>query len=237
MPTPARRTDVLDALGREIVSGRLRPGQALTLEEVQVRHGVSCTLARDCVRTLESLHLVESRRRVGIVVLPRRDWSALAPEVIRWQLQEDPQGPKIGGLTELRAAVEPVAAAAAARRATEEQRTRLLELAASIRACGQEGSVASYLDEDIAFHRLILQASQNDVFAVLAGVISEVLVARARMGGDSDVPRSEALNLHDRVAHAIASGDAEGAEEAMRALVAEVRRLLLERGLRGYLEA
>ena len=172
MPTPALRTDVLDALGREIVSGRLRPGQALTLEEVQKQYGVSRTLARDCVRTLESLHLVESRRRVGIVVLEREDWSALAPEVIRWQIQEDPQGPKIGGLTELRAAVEPVAAAAAARRATEAQRTRLLELAASIRSVGEEGSVASYLGDDVAFHCLILQASQNDVFAALAGVIA-----------------------------------------------------------------
>ena len=219
MPTPALRTDVLDALGREIVSGRLRPGQALTLEEVQKQYGVSRTLARDCVRTLESLHLVRSRRRVGIVVLEREDWSALAPEVIRWQIQEDPQGPKIGGLTELRAAVEPVAAAAAARRATEAQRTRLLELAASIRSVGEEGSVASYLEDDVAFHCLILQASQNDVFAALSGVIAE------------------ALDLHDRVARCIAAGDAAGAEEAMRALVSEVRRVLLERGLRGYLEA
>lgn len=236
MPTPALRTDVLDALGREIVSGRLRPGQALTLEEVQKQYGVSRTLARDCVRTLESLHLVRSRRRVGIVVLEREDWSALAPEVIRWQIQEDPQGPKIGGLTELRAAVEPVAAAAAARRATEAQRTRLLELAASIRSVGEEGSVASYLEDD-AFHCLILQASQNDVFAALSGVIAEVLAARARMGGASDIPKSEALDLHDRVARCIAAGDAAGAEEAMRALVSEVRRVLLERGLRGYLEA
>lgn len=237
MPTPALRTDVLDALGREIVSGRLRPGQALTLEEVQKQYGVSRTLARDCVRTLESLHLVRSRRRVGIVVLEREDWSALAPEVIRWQIQEDPQGPKIGGLTELRAAVEPVAAAAAAHRATEAQRTRLLELAASIRSVGEEGSVASYLEDDVAFHCLILQASQNDVFAALSGVIAEVLAARARMGGASDIPKSEALDLHDRVARCIAAGDAAGAEEAMRALVSEVRRVLLERGLRGYLEA
>ena len=122
MPSPALRTDVLDSLGREIVSGRVRPGESITLEEVQERYGVSRTLARDCVRTLESVRLVESRRRVGIVVLPREDWAALAPEVIRWQLDVDPRGPKLGALTELRAAVEPVAAASAARRATEEQR-------------------------------------------------------------------------------------------------------------------
>lgn len=237
MPSPALRTDVLDSLGREIVSGRMRPGEAITLEEVQERYAVSRTLARDCVRTLESVRLVESRRRVGIVVLPREKWAALAPEVIRWQLEEDPRGPKLGGLTELRAAVEPVAAAVAARRATEEQRSRLLELAASIRATGERGSVASYLEDDIAFHCLILTASQNDAFAALTGVIAEVLTGRARLGGDVDIPKAEALDLHERVARCIATGDALGAEEAMRALVSEVRRLLLDRGLRGYLEA
>ncbi len=102
-------------LGRAVVGGEIAPGASLTLEDVQSRHGVSRTLARDCVRTLESLGVVESRRRVGIVVRPRETWSALAPQVVRWQLDVDPHGPKLGALTELRAAIEPVAAAAAAR--------------------------------------------------------------------------------------------------------------------------
>lgn len=119
MPATDRRHEVLDALGRAIVGGEIAPGASLTLEDVQSRHGVSRTLARDCVRTLESLGVVESRRRVGIVVRPRETSSALAPQVVRWQLDVDPHGPKLGALTELRAAIEPVAAAAAARRATE----------------------------------------------------------------------------------------------------------------------
>lgn len=236
MPSPARRTDILDALGCEIVSSQVRPGESLTLEDIQERFGVSRTLARDCVRTLESVRLVESRRRVGILVRPREDWAALAPEVIRWQLEAEPHGPKMGGLTELRAAIEPVAAAAAARRATEEQRSRLLELAASIRATGEKGSVASYLTDDIAFHSLILTSSQNDAFAALTGVIAEVLAGRARLGGAIDIPKEEAFDLHDQVARSIAAGDAATAEKAMRELVSEVRRLLLDRGLRGYLD-
>ena len=110
-----RRRDVLDSLGRAIVTGEMTPGQSLTLEAIQSRYGVSRTLARDCVHTLESIGIVASRRRVGIVVQPREHWSALAPELVRWQLEVDPHGPKLGALTELRAAIEPVAAAAAAR--------------------------------------------------------------------------------------------------------------------------
>ena len=51
------------------------------------------------------------------------------------------------------------------------------------------------------------------------------------------IPQPEALELHERVASAIAAGDATTAESSMRDLVAEVRSALLERGLRGFLEA
>ena len=236
MPPTDRRRDVLDSLGRAIVAGEMAPGQSLTLEVIQSQYGVSRTLARDCVHTLESIGVVASRRRVGIVVQPREHWSALAPELVRWQLQADPHGPKLGALTELRTAIEPVAAAAAARRATEGQRSRLLALAAAIRAKGAAGNVASYLDDDIAFHSLILAASHNDAFKALTGVVAEVLSGRARLTGQVQVPQPEALELHGRVANAIASGDATAAESSMRDLVAEVRGALLERGLRGFLE-
>ena len=236
MPPTDRRRDVLDSLGRAIVAGEMAPGQSLTLEAIQSRYGVSRTLARDCVHTLESVGVVASRRRVGIVVQPREHWSALAPQLVRWQLQADPHGPKLGALTERRAAIEPVAAAAAARRATEGQRSRLLALAAAIRAKGAAGNVASYLDDDIAFHSLILAASHNDAFKALTDVVAEVLSGRARLTGQVQVPQPEALELHGRVANAIASGDATTAESSMRDLVAEVRGALLERGLRGFLE-
>ena len=237
MPSTDRRRDVLDSLGRAIVTGEMAPGQSLTLEAIQSRYGVSRTLARDCVHTLESIGIVASRRRVGIVVQPREHWSALAPELVRWQLEADPRGPKLGALTELRAAIEPVAAAAAARRATEDQRSGLLALAAAIRAKGATGNVASYLDDDIAFHSLVLEASHNDTFKALTGIVAEVLSGRARLTGRVQVPQPEALELHERVASAIAAGNAATAESSMRDLVAEVRGALLERGLRGFLEA
>ena len=237
MPSTDRRRDVLDSLGRAIVTGKMAPGQSLTLEAIQSRYGVSRTLARDCVHTLESIGIVASRRRVGIVVQPREHWSALAPELVRWQLEADPHGPKLGALTELRAAIEPVAAAAAARRATEEQRSELFARAAAIRAQGATGNVASYLDDDIAFHSLVLEASHNDTFKALTGIVAEVLSGRARLTGRVQVPQPEALELHERVAGAVAAGDAATAESSMRDLVAEVRGALLERGLRGFLEA
>ena len=238
MPATDRRHEVLDALGRAIVGGEIAPGASLTLEDVQSRHGVSRTLARDCVRTLESLGVVESRRRVGIVVRPRETWSALAPQVVRWQLDVAPPFPRLGALTDLRAAIDPFAAASSARRATEAQRSTLLTLADAIRSTGTAtGSVASYLVDDIAFHSLVLEASHNDAFEALTGVVAEVLSGRARLTGQVQVPVAEALELHVRVARAIATGDAAAAEARMRELVAEVREALLDRGLRGFLDS
>ncbi|CED92431.1 FadR/GntR family transcriptional regulator [Actinomyces succiniciruminis] len=235
MSASALRGGVLDALGAAIVSGQVRPGEALTLESIQTRYGVSRTLARDCVRTLESAGLVESRRRTGAIVRPPQEWAALSPLVIHWQLAVSPDGPKLGALTELRAAIEPVAAAAAARRATEPQRTELLRLATTIRERGRTGEVASYLDADIAFHGLVLEASQNDTFAALTDVVAEVLTGRTRLDGGLQAPKPEALELHVQVAEAIAAGDSREAERCMREIVAEVRDVLLERGLRGFL--
>ena len=61
MPSTDRRRDVLDSLGRAIVTGEMTPGQSLTLEAIQSRYGVSRTLARDCVHTLESVGIVANQ--------------------------------------------------------------------------------------------------------------------------------------------------------------------------------
>lgn len=232
---PSLHTDVFEALGRRIVAGDLPEGESLTLQWIQTEFGVSRTVARDCVRALETMRLVESRRRAGILIRPISEWEALSPTLIRWQLDADPRGPKLGALNELRAAIEPVAAAAAARRATEEQRTKLLKLAAQLRIEATKEDLGNFLAIDIEFHSEILAASHNDTFLAMREVVAEVLAGRTRLGLYPTHPEPVALDLHDEVARAIANGSADAAERAMRALVAEVREALQKKGLRGFL--
>lgn len=232
---PSLHADVFEALGRRIVAGDLPEGESLTLNWIQTEFGVSRTVARDCVRALETMRLVESRRRAGILIRPTSEWDALSPTLIRWQLDADPHGPKLGALNELRAAIEPVAAAAAARRATETQRARLLKLAAQLRIEAAKKDLGDFLAIDIEFHSEILAASHNDTFYAMTEVVAEVLAGRTRLGLYPTHPEPLALDLHNEVAHAIATGSAEAAEEAMRALVAEVREALQKKGLRGFL--
>lgn len=219
-------SSVLDALGREITGGVIQPGAIITLDRIQRRFGVSRTVARETMRLLESMQLVTSKRRVGLVVRPVVEWDVFDPRVIRWRLQGSEREAQLRSLTELRAAVEPLAAGAAARYATEQDRERIVDLAARMRAHGEDGAREVFLDLDVEFHGLLLRASRNEMFAALTGVVTEVLAGRTRHGLMPDIVRPEALEAHEAVARAVHDGDAAEAERAMTAIMAEVRDAL-----------
>ncbi|MEV7973732.1 FCD domain-containing protein [Cellulomonas sp. NPDC089187] len=221
---------VTDALGAQITSGELTPGSALTLDGIQQRFGISRTVAREAMRSLEHLGLVTSRRRVGLVVRPAQDWAVFDPQVIRWRLAGPHRVTQLRSLTELRAAVEPVAAASAAWNADGDQADRLVTLAARLRALGEAGDSAEFLAVDIEFHRLILCASGNEMFGALTDVVAEVLAGRTRHGLMPHHPREEALSAHEAVAAAIRARDPEAAEAAMGRITREIRSALGELG-------
>lgn len=219
---------VTDALGAEIASGELPAGKTLTLDGIQQRFGISRTVAREAMRSLEHLGLVTSRRRVGLVVRPARDWAVFDPQVIRWRLAGPHRVAQLRSLTELRAAVEPVAAASAAWNADGAQADRLVDLAARLRELGEAGRMEEFLAADIEFHHLVLAASGNEMFQALTEVVAEVLAGRTRHGLMPHHPREEALAAHEAVATAIRSRDPEAAEQAMGRITREIRAALNE---------
>lgn len=217
---------VLEVIGSEITAGALPEGSVLTLEQIQQRFAVSRTVARETMRMLEHLGLVTSRRRVGLVVRPAADWMVFDPRVIRWRLAGPGRLAQLRSLTELRAAVEPVAAAAAARHADPGEVDRLLVLVARMRELGEAGRLDEFVVCDIEFHALLLRAGRNEMFAALTDVVAEVLAGRTRHGLMPDRPRPEALDAHDAVADAIRARDPEAAERAMTVITTEIRAAL-----------
>lgn len=224
--SPALHERVLDAIGIALASGELSPGSRLTLEELQRDYGVSRTVARDAVKVLESMNLVYSRRRVGIVVQRRELWNVFDPKLVRWRLASDRSARQYNSLTELRIAVEPIAAAGAARRASAAERSQLVAIAADLRRLGEAGELEAFLAADIAFHRLLLQSCGNEMFTALEGMVAEVLTSRTRQGLMPFKPRPEALDAHEEVAAAVAGGDATAAETAMLHILDEVRNAM-----------
>ncbi|GAA3307529.1 FCD domain-containing protein [Streptomyces cinereospinus] len=207
---------VLDTLGPEITAGGYPPGSVLRTDELAQRFDVSRSVMREAVRVLESMHLVESRRRVGVTVRARSEWNVYDPQVIRWRLAGADRPHQLRSLTVLRSAVEPVAAGLAARHATAEQCAELTACALGMVAHSRGHQLEGYLFHDVAFHRVILNASGNEMFARLGDVVAEVLTGRTQHDVMFEDPDPAAVTLHVQVAEAVRERDAARAEELTR---------------------
>jgi DNA-binding FadR family transcriptional regulator len=216
-----RHAEMLDALGRAIVSGELAPGSVLTSEDLQARYGTSRTVAREVIRALEGMRLTTSKRRVGITVRDAWEWNHYDPRLIRWQLEGDGRQAALRMLTELRSAVEPSAAHFAALRATPEERGQLRALATRLTSTAKARDLDTFLGYDVAFHHLVLTASRNPMFGQLSDVVAEVLAGRTGHGLMPEEPHPEAIVLHTEVANAVDAGQADRAERAMREIVVQ----------------
>jgi len=214
----ALHENVLTALGAQIVSGDLSRGQVITLDGVSAQHGVSRSVAREVIRVLESMGMVASRRRVGITIQPSRQWNVFDPRVIRWRLES---GDRAAQLSELRRGFEPAAAALAAQRADPHQCRIMAAAVSDMVMHGRSGDLESYLLADKVFHQTLLEASGNEMFRALNGVVAEILTGRTHHGLMPETPNPVAIELHDQVARAIRMRDEAGAERAMRAIIDE----------------
>lgn len=237
-PTPLLGS-VFDELGREIVAGEHAVGSHFTLQSICERFGISRTVARETMRALEHVGLVASGRRVGITVLEQQHWALFDPAVISWRLAASNQrGAQLSSLNELRMAIEPVAARQAAEHASPEQRAEILELAerllqlarkpteAGSKTSTEQDSAAEFLETDLRFHSLLLQASGNEMFAALVPVFFAVHSGKTVFGVDSDKPVANTLDLHQELAQYVSDGDGIHAERTSHALLHEVARSL-----------
>ncbi|MEV7781338.1 FCD domain-containing protein [Kitasatospora sp. NPDC088351] len=211
---------LLADLGPAIASGEIPEGAVLRGEELEERYGVSRTVVREAVRILEGMRMVASRRRVGITVQPRSDWDVFDPLVIRWRLAGADRPAQLRSLGSLRVAVEPAAAALAARHAGDDDCRQLSALAVELTMTARAADLEAFLRHDIAFHATVLRASGNEMFAHLGDTVGAVLTGRTEYHLMPHQPEPYAIRLHREVAEAICARDAERAEQAMRTIVA-----------------
>ncbi|OFJ55413.1 FadR/GntR family transcriptional regulator [Mycolicibacterium grossiae] len=224
----ALHDSLLTAIGSEIVSGTLPSGDVITLDGVSATHGVSRSVAREAIRVLESMGMVSSRRRVGITIQPAEQWNVFDPRVIRWRLDSGDRAAQLVSLSELRRGFEPAAAALAAHRADPHQCRIMAAAVSDMVMHGRSGDLESYLLADKVFHRTLLEASGNEMFRALNGVVAEVLTGRTHHGLMPETPNPAAIELHDQVARAIRLRDEAAAEAAMRAIIDEAASSVIE---------
>lgn len=205
---------LLNSIGTDIVTGHLEAGTVVRAEELRVRYEVSLSVVREVVRVLESLGMVKPIRRLGLVILSMREWTILDPLVVRWRMAATP-ALQLRSLTELRVAIEPQAAHLAAVHASADAAEEIMGLAARMRTSGRKGDVEAVLEVDIAYHRAVLRAGGNELFASFDSVVAEILRGRTHAGLMPKFPHPEALQWHFDVADAIGNGDPDRAHAAM----------------------
>ncbi|WZH35894.1 MAG: FCD domain-containing protein [Microbacterium enclense] len=210
---------LVERVGSAIVAGELPPGSRLVTADLS--EGSSRGAGREAVRVLQALGLVRVQRKTGVEVLPSAAWNVYAPEIIAWRLAGPGRDAQLRELSELRGAIEPLAARAAASHASDAQRQTLVAAVMEMARTERDADGAEYLAADVRFHRTLLAASGNAMFAALGAVVESVLVGRTRHELMPHDANPHAVRWHQDVAFAIAAGRPDEAAQAMRLIVRE----------------
>lgn len=212
---------LLDQWGMAVVSGAAAAGERLPEPDMDGEPAPSRTVTREVTRVLESMGLVSVRRKAGATVNPIEDWNIFDPQVIQWRLRGPYRIAALHELSQLRAAVEPAAARLAATHATSEHWAALTSAAIDMVAHSDHANENDYLAADVRFHRTLLEASGNRMFAALGDVIESTLTGRTHHELMPATADQTALNWHTEVAALIRKGDGMAAEDTMHRIVDE----------------
>jgi DNA-binding FadR family transcriptional regulator len=204
--------------------GEIRPGEAL-------RQGIpmpaSRTALREAIKVLAAKGLVEAKPKIGTRVAPRDAWNLLDPDVMAWQQDVTPGNAFLEKLTEVRAVIEPQAAALAARRADASAITAIEaafdEMSNSLNTASGP-HVEAFVDADIRFHLSILRACGNDLLEQLTRTIYSSLAVSFRTTSRLPGRLRHSLENHRAILRAIADRQPLQAHAAMRNLIGVTAR-------------
>ncbi len=187
---------VYEHLRRELLSGRLLPGQWLREQELAAELQVSRTPVREAIRRLaqEGLVAIEANRGVSVVELGVDE--AVATYEVRERL-------------------EAMAAGLAASRITDVGRLKLSEAYAAMIALPEDATKA-HLRTDGEFHRVVAHLAGNPVLEELIDRLND-RVMRVKLLTSDINSTSLAREQHAEISAAIQAGDATRAERAMSA--------------------
>lgn len=225
-----RRTNLRDVVAEKLAlrilkgtypEGKILPPEASLLAEFDV----SRTCLREALQVISSKGLINSRPKRGTLVRPSLDWNFLDADMLGWRQQVIARSPFLKELAEVRAIVEPEAAALAAKNATP------AEIEAMRNACSEmkEGKgirTEAAIEADVRLHRLILSASANALLSGLGACIEEALRASIAITSQPECESPMALVEHEAVVTAIAARDVEGARAAMRRIITTTEETL-----------
>jgi DNA-binding FadR family transcriptional regulator len=209
---------VVDQLGRDIVVGEYGEANPFRGEaELAAKIGVGRSVLREAVKILGAKGLLTGRPRHGTWVQSEEHWNLLDPDVLRWLLERKFSLQRLMQFTEVRLAIEPIAAGLAA---SNPDPGALQPIEKAIRRMeAAESGDDDPLDSDIAFHVSILRASGNPFFLTLQDLVSSALKTSIRLTNQMKGVRLADVALHRSVFDAIEARNAKLARSRMEALI------------------
>ena len=218
---------MLDALGRAIVTGAYETQRFPTEAELAAEHNVSRSVTREAVKMLTAKGLLTARPRKGTSVRPASAWNLFDADVLRWLLEREFSLELLRQFSELRIAIEPEAAALAARSADPDSIAAIAAGYARMEAA--EAGQDDALESDIAFHIAVLEACGNPFYRQFRDVVATALRTSIRFTNRFK-GRTASLPAHHAVLEAIQASDPDGARAAMAAIIDDVVLLFEKAG-------
>lgn len=219
---PAARnfhTFVINEIGLGIVTGKFPVGSILASDAVMMEsYGVSRTVLREALKTLEAKGLVEARPKVGTRVSPTSRWSLFDPQVLTWHYYAKPDRRFYESLFDVRRALETRAAALAAQRRTAEN-IRVMKYWLH-QMDSANGDLENHGIAALEIHRTVAETSGNPLMRSVTGIVELTLALALRQCGKSDAEAYLHASLETLTTLVAAIGDSDSA--AAMAIVEQV---------------
>jgi GntR family transcriptional repressor for pyruvate dehydrogenase complex len=210
---------IVEQIEQSVQRGDLKPGDQLPAErELAAQFGVSRTAVREAVKALREKGLVEAYPGKGTFITSGSS-NPMRQSIDR--MMRSAQVDATSSLVEVREILEPEIAALAAVRATEENLNSLRKSVAVMDAAKRDPD--AYIEADLDFHLELAEAAANPLILSLidsiVGVLREQRMRIFEVEGGPDRGQYH----HKRILEAMEHQDAQGAREAMRAHLRQVR--------------
>lgn len=219
--SPRLYEQVVTQIRQRIIDGELQPGDRLLPEHALAEEfGVSRTVIREAIQSLRNQGLITVKHGSGVFVEEPSTDTIL--EALSTVLQF--RKASLYDLHEVREILEVEIAGLAAERASEEDKTELLnelEWMGSVTESPDE-----YIETDLLFHTILAKATHNAIFLLLLHPLMDLLRRSRSKAISAPGAMKKSFVGHQAIYECVEAGDSAGAREAMRAHLKEVRERL-----------
>jgi DNA-binding FadR family transcriptional regulator len=220
---PAARnfhTFVINEIGLGIVTGKFPVGSILASDAAMMEtYGVSRTVLREALKTLEAKGMIEARPKVGTRVSPVSRWSFFDPQVLSWHFYAKPDRRFYESLFDTRRALEGRAVQLASERRTADN-VRLMKYWLHQMDLA-EGNLEAHGLSGLEIHRAIAESSGNTLLRSVTGIVELTLaLALKSLTGIAVAEYQKAsLAAHTALLAAIEQGQASAALAAVEQII------------------